>query len=240
VALACLPALFATLAIAPPARADGDPASDVLPTQDVFYGAYVDLRSKPAAQLPAMLEQAREKGFETKVALISDAPDLGVETAFWKKPQDYAKFLAEELGYVYKERLLIVMPNGYGYWDMDQSGLRERQSLRKVAPPRRTTKLLTSAIAAVRQLASREGIELTVPDAKVPESGMSNSMAEASATHTPSATTTPEPSATPAPAQDGGGGSGAWLFFSPFAAAGLVAVGLIVVRRRREHTAERP
>jgi len=34
---------------------------------------------------------------------------------FWKKPQDYAKFLAEELAFVYDKRLLVIMPNGYGY-----------------------------------------------------------------------------------------------------------------------------
>jgi hypothetical protein len=240
VALACLPVLFATLIAAPPARADGDPASDVLPTQDVYYGAYVDLRAKPAAQLLAMLQQAREKGFETKVALISDVYDLGVQTALWKKPQDYAKLLAEELEYVYSGRVLIVMPNGYGYWDMGESGLRERQTLQELAAPRRTTKLLGSAITAVQQLARREGITLRVPDAEVPPDGLSNSMADPGSTpsHTPSATATPEATATPSSVESGG--SGALLFLGPFAAAGLLAVGVVIVRRRRERASLEP
>jgi hypothetical protein len=156
-------------------------------------------------------------------------------TDFWNKPQDYAKFLAEELGFVYKERLLVVMPEGYGYWDIGQSGLPERRSLSELDPPRRTSKLLASAMAAVRQLAAREGVRLSVPDVDPPPEGMSNSQGESTPGHTPQPTATAEASAAPPGAEDTGGGvPDAVLFFSPFGVAGLVAVGLIVVRRRRD------
>lgn len=80
---------------APAARANGDPASDVLARRDVFYRMALDLRSKPAAQLPALLAQSRQKGYEIKVAARPE--DLGDVGWMWEDPTNYAQFLATEI-----------------------------------------------------------------------------------------------------------------------------------------------
>ena len=50
-----------------------------------------------------------------RVALIANPSDLGGITAFWGAPRRYARFLGLELGYYYKNSLLVVMPAGIGY-----------------------------------------------------------------------------------------------------------------------------
>ena len=45
--------------------------------QNVFYGSKLDLRSKEAAQLMALTEQAKEKGYEIRVAALTVPEDLG-------------------------------------------------------------------------------------------------------------------------------------------------------------------
>ena len=46
--------------------------------------------------------------------MIASSYDLGSITSLWRKPRTYARFLGAELQFVYKDRLLIVMPNGFG------------------------------------------------------------------------------------------------------------------------------
>ena len=35
-------------------------------------------------------------------------------TELWRQPQNYARFLGQELSLVYRGTLLVVMPNGFG------------------------------------------------------------------------------------------------------------------------------
>ena len=57
------------------------------------------------------------------MAIIGAPVDLGAVTALWDKPPAYASFLGVELSLVYKQRLLIVMPNGFGFnWTGHPSG----------------------------------------------------------------------------------------------------------------------
>ncbi len=202
-------------AAAPAARADGDPASDYLVVQDMFYGSEVDLKSQAAAQLPAMLAQARQRGYEIRVALITTADDLGSAALLWKKPKDYAAFLGQELSNVYKQRTLVVMPNGYGVFHAGHSTLREQKLLDEVTTAKDTP--LPSAIEAVRRLAAASDIQLIVPD--VPAGSLTQpAFQHATATAT----------ATPAPES---GGSSTWLFLVPV--AGFVIVALLARRRAR-------
>jgi hypothetical protein len=48
--------------------------------------------------------------------MIGHAYDLGSAGVLWKRPQIYAKFLAQELASFHKCWLLVVMPNGYGIY----------------------------------------------------------------------------------------------------------------------------
>ena len=109
-------AVVLLLVAAPAARADGDPAGDVLIQQNVFYGSKLDLRSKEAAQLMALTEQAKEKGYEIRVAALTVPEDLGAINYLWDDPTNYADFLTAEIQSVYRERTLVVMPSGLGIW----------------------------------------------------------------------------------------------------------------------------
>ncbi len=207
------------LAAAPAARADGDPASDFLALQDMFYGSALDLKSKPAAQLPAMLAQAKQKGFEIRVAVIASDSDLGSATPLWRRPKEYAQFLGQELSNVYKGRTLVVMPEGYGIFHAGHSTLREQQALDKLAPP---GDLLPGSLEAVRSLAKASGVELTVPDVPAQPGGV----AQPAFQHQAAAAT-----ATATPAPQSGGGSSAWLFLVPV--LGFVLIAVLARRRAR-------
>ncbi len=217
-----------------PAAADGDPASDILTLQDVYYGVGIDLRSKEAAQLPAMLQEARERGFETKVALISEFTDLGIATFLWDDPQGYATYLGQEIGLVYKQHLLVLMPKGYGYYRVEQSGLPERRRLRGLEPPATTGEFLASAMKAVQRLAAAEGVRLSVPDVEPPPGGVIQPKSHYSRE---SPVLPALPSATPsaAAAQEAGGGGvpEPLLYLAPIGVAALVAGAFIVAGRRR-------
>src|SRR5207248_11177957 len=96
------------------ALADGDPASDVLLGEDVFY-PYSPVVS-PALQkaLNAETAAARRAHFPIKVALIGSPVDLGVIPDLFGQPQKYAAFLDQEISFRAKQPLLVVMAAGYG------------------------------------------------------------------------------------------------------------------------------
>jgi hypothetical protein len=89
--------------------------------------------------------------------------------ALWSKPQSYAQFLGQELPFVYRGRLLIVMPNGYGIARDGKPFPSERKLLDRNPPPERTrTDLATAASQVVLGLARRKGVELKLPPLSPP------------------------------------------------------------------------
>src|ERR1700742_5182743 len=89
-------ALFTVCAVgvlAPAARADGDPGSDVLVYQSLFVAADADISIPQQVELGDLLTSADKAGFPVRVAVISQAADLGAITALWQKPAAYANFL---------------------------------------------------------------------------------------------------------------------------------------------------
>ncbi len=111
--LLCL--LVAGVAVAPAlARADGDPASDVLLGQNVFYPYQPTVSASLQKALNAETAAAARAHFPIKVALIESRVDLGVITQLFGKPQQYAKFLDQEISYPSPQPLLVVMAGGYG------------------------------------------------------------------------------------------------------------------------------
>jgi len=161
VAALALVAAALTFAMAPSARADGDPASDYLITQKVFFP--YDLKVPPAKQqqLVALVDEANRAGFTLRVALISSSYDLGSITSLWQKPQTYARFLGAELKYVYKNRLLVVMPNGFGFNRPGRSAAPEYAVLAKIQVKPGPTGLVDSSLAAVQALAKASGVTLS-------------------------------------------------------------------------------
>lgn len=111
-------AVFAVCAVgvlAPAARADGDPGSDVLVYQNLFVAADANISVPRQVELGNLLTSADKAGFPIRVAIVSQSDDLGAITALWQKPAAYASFLGTDLSLAYAQRLLIVMPNGFGF-----------------------------------------------------------------------------------------------------------------------------
>ena len=104
--------LLALAVAAGTAQADGDPASDVLFAQTVFLPITAAVSGPLAAQLEAATKAASKEGRPIRVALIARPGDLGAVPGLFGKPAAYARFLGLELQYVYKGRLLVVMPQG--------------------------------------------------------------------------------------------------------------------------------
>ena len=75
------------------ARADGDPASDVLASQTAFVPADAGASTVQLARVAAVLEGAARSGYAIRVAVIPSATDLGSVTALWRQPANYARFL---------------------------------------------------------------------------------------------------------------------------------------------------
>jgi hypothetical protein len=156
---------------APRALADGDPASDVLLTRSVFvpYGAPVS----PAvvSQLETVVARARKAGYPIKVAIVRVPYDLGAVTSLYGKPQVYAKFLGRELMFLYRGRLLIVMPQGYGYYDGRARSGPELRVLSGLSVEKGPNQIVESATGAVARLARANGHPVAVPPLAASPSG---------------------------------------------------------------------
>ena len=117
----------------------------------VPYGAPV---STPLTQqLETTVARARKAGYPIKVAIIASPYDLGAVSSLYRKPQEYAKFLGSELTFLYRGRLLIVMPQGYGYYDGRGRRGPELSVLRGLKTEKGSDRLVAAATQAVAQLA---------------------------------------------------------------------------------------
>ena len=148
-----------SLAAATAALADGDPASDYLITQQVFApygGPHADV-------LRQVVGESKAQGIPVRVALIENQADLGSILVLWHRPEPYAKFLGQELLRWYRGPLLIVMPNGYGFYHGGKPTAREQAALAKLPLPSAAGDQALAAVAAVRRLAQLQGIALAVP-----------------------------------------------------------------------------
>jgi hypothetical protein len=171
-ALALVAATVTLGLAAAPARADGDPASDYLVGTSVFFPFDVKFPAKQQAQFAALVADANRQGYRIRVALITGSYDMGSVTALWRKPRTYARFLGQELSFLYKQRVLVVMPNGYGFSWLGHPSTAEYQVLAKLPPPGKAT-MLGGAQLAVQRLAAAAGVKVTAP-AHVTATGQRN------------------------------------------------------------------
>jgi hypothetical protein len=145
------------------ARANGDPASDFLLAQNVFLPFDAKVDAAAAKRLNDMLASADKAGFKIKTAVILGPGDLGTAFSLIRKPQRYAEFLGLELSFVYRQRLLVVMPNGFGYSVKGNPDPKAARILETIPPPGAdVTKEVQAATLAVRRLAAAEGHRLVV------------------------------------------------------------------------------
>ena len=136
------------------ARADCDPASDILPTESVYFPF-----EQPSPDLQRALTKAVDavyaKGDRVKVAVIATRNDLGAIPSLMNKPGDYAMFLGQELAGFYVGPLLIVMPSGWGVYDGGRSVAAEDGVLKRIGVVGSSSdNLVRSATTAVQKLES--------------------------------------------------------------------------------------
>lgn len=151
---------LATLAIllAPAsARADGDPASDVLIGENVFYPYSPAVSTSLQRRLNGETAAAARARFPIKVALIATPADLGAIPTLFGKPEQYAHFLVQEISFLnVKPLLLVVMPDGYGAQHLGSTATKAVASLNKPVSAD-SNDLAQAAIAAVPKLAVAAG-----------------------------------------------------------------------------------
>ena len=159
------------LAVVPAARADADPASDILYTQRIylpFFGGKVS--PEHAQTLKGVVDDAWTKGYQIKVALIPDEQDLGGVYQLFGQPQKYAEFLGRELIFLFKGRLLVVMPQGFGVYHYQQSVTDEQAAVKGIPIGPERDGLADAASLAVAKLAG-----LPKPDIAASTSSSSDS-----------------------------------------------------------------
>jgi len=152
-------------AFAPAARADGDPGSDVLVYQNLFVTSLSGVSVTQQMELANLLNEADRDGFPVRVAIIASPDDLGAITALWDKPAAYARFLGIELSLAYKQRLLVVMPDGFGFSWPGHPATDAYKLLAKVHVGIGGNGFTTATVTAVRALAAASGVKLAMPSA---------------------------------------------------------------------------
>jgi hypothetical protein len=149
--------VLVTLLAPAAARADGDPASDYLLTQPVFTPIDVKLPAASVEQLRTILADAKAKGYEVRVALIATRYDLGAVPSLYNRPHDYLRLLSQEVRFVYKGPILVVMPAGYAYYE-------EGKGVAPVDLPKPAdADLARAAVPAVQLLAKQHGVDVAIP-----------------------------------------------------------------------------
>ncbi len=219
---ACTVAL-ALAAIAAPgaARADADPASDTLYTNDVFLPLSARVSPTLARRLADVASAASAAGKPVRVALIAAPADLGGVPTLFGKPTDYARFLDAELQFVYSGKLLVVMPQGAGL--AEHGRLEANASVVHAVIGSGADGLARTAIALVRALSGHEPEPKPAPASPPPQQ----------ARHRSSRRAAPAPSP---PASVAASARGFPVWESAVIATGAVGAfvlgGLLFVRRR--------
>lgn len=156
---------------APSARADGDPASDYLYAYKVFLPYDAKFAKPDAARFTALVSATNKAGFKIRVAVIWSSYDMGSVTVLYGKPRTYAKFLGLELSFIYKQRLLIVEPAGFGFNWPKHSTTAEYALLSKIPIKPGPAGLLAAAQAAVTKLAAAGGVTVSPQQAATTTGG---------------------------------------------------------------------
>ncbi len=126
----------------------------------MFLGSQPGGASPAQRELIATVGAANRAGVPVRVAVISSQYDLGSITALWRKPGLYARFLALELRSGYGGRLLVAMPNGFGFIWPGHSSTSASRLLGRMPLGRGSDGLASAAQTAVERLAAAAGARL--------------------------------------------------------------------------------
>ncbi len=143
------------------ARANGDPASDYLLVQSIFLPFNAKVDPDVTARLSDVVRAANKTGFRIRVAVIGSRYDLGTAFSLYNKPERYSEFLGLELSFQYRDRLLVVMPGGFGASISGKPDARAIRALQGMpGPGTDITREVEAATAAVRRIAAAYGHSL--------------------------------------------------------------------------------
>jgi hypothetical protein len=156
--IAALAALGLVLDAGPPARANGDPASDILLARDVFVPYDAPPSTGVARALLELTRRTRADGWPVEVAIVTSRKDLGTWAAVFNRPAQYADILAQELR---GPRLLVVMPAGFGTQHTSDEANRALAGLRPIQDDGDRMGRLT--LTAVARMAAADGHPVDVP-----------------------------------------------------------------------------
>jgi hypothetical protein len=176
--------LLAAFVVIPAAHADGDPASDYLLGLQSFVPPDAGFSNTDKQRLTKLLTGARQGtplpgaspgGYTIRVAVIASRYDLGSVTILDKKPKQYAHFLSQELRFVYKKRLLVVMANGYGIARNGKPNPAEQKVLDRLPLPAAShgPALAAATERAVRALVTNAGVRIAAVSLPAPASSSS-------------------------------------------------------------------
>lgn len=146
-----------------PARADGDPASDVLANQTLFLPADAGIPPREQLRLVALLDAARRSGLPIRVAIIARPSDMGAVGALWDQPHAYVRFLGSELSLSSRDLLLVVMPNGVGFYSPGRSATASHALVGQISSGQSGSALVSATEAAVMSLAKAAHVRLVPP-----------------------------------------------------------------------------
>jgi hypothetical protein len=166
---------LAVLALAAPSTtlADGDPASDVLIT-DTIYFPYQPPTAATATKLRKVVNATRKAGQPVRVAVIQSPQDLGAVVNLYEHPREYARLLSQEIGNPveagakgHREELIVVMPGGFGTANVPPAVDRKLRGVELPSNPDPDA-LAAAAGWAVQELAAATGhpVPATFPKPK--------------------------------------------------------------------------
>jgi hypothetical protein len=137
------------------AHADSDPASDILPTQNVFLPYQPRVSANLKADLLGATTAAKKAGYPIKVAIIATAADLGGVPNLFNQPTRYAGFLGPEISFNKKAQpLLVVMPVGLGTF---QAGPKATSAIAGIKVEDGADGLANAALEGISKLAAAAG-----------------------------------------------------------------------------------
>jgi len=150
------------------ARADGDPASDVLLSDNVFLSYQSPYGSAEGRALEALAKEAKQQQFPMRVAVITQLAAMGSVGGLYGKAQRYADFLASEITFVYRGTLVVAMngkPGGFGVHGPGATPAARRALARMKLPSSSVTaaELARLAAVAMQRVAAASGHRLSAP-----------------------------------------------------------------------------
>jgi hypothetical protein len=170
---AAIVALLALLVV-PSARADGDPASDILFGDNVFLSLVSPQTNAQGKELERLTAAAAKEGFVLKVAIVKAPTDLGAIPQLYGHAGKYAKFLRTELTWGgFKGTLIVVMngkPGGVAAAGPGAAPASTRLSKLTIPPGASLDRLADVAIRAVHIVAAANHVSL----AAAPSNGNQN------------------------------------------------------------------